>query len=163
MTPRLEKLYAAMQASGLDAVALNPGPTLTYLTDLSFHLMERPVVMFFAPGKEPALVLPELVVVVETLKLPLEPPPKNPPKKPPNPPPQPPEPPITIGCPPPAATTGACGSGGSGIGIGTMANSSCGGITRCATGVGVGVGRGGMTRRAGRSLIDRTGCALTDL
>jgi Xaa-Pro dipeptidase len=60
MTPRLEKLYAAMQSSGLDAVALNPGPTLTYLTGLNFHLMERPVVMFFAAGHEPALVLPEL-------------------------------------------------------------------------------------------------------
>ncbi len=60
MTPRLEKLYAAMQKSGLDALALNPGPTLAYLTGLSFHLMERPVVMFFTPGKDPALVLPEL-------------------------------------------------------------------------------------------------------
>jgi Xaa-Pro dipeptidase len=60
MTPRLEKLYAAMQAAGLDAVALNPGPTLTYLTGLAFHLMERPVVMFFVPGQNPALVLPEL-------------------------------------------------------------------------------------------------------
>ncbi len=58
--PRFEKLYAAMQSSELDAVALNPGPTLTYLTGLSFHLMERPVVMFFAPGFFPALVLPEL-------------------------------------------------------------------------------------------------------
>lgn len=65
MTPRLEKLYAAMQAAGLDAVALNPGPTLTYLTGLTFHLMERPVVMLLTPGTDPALVLPEL----EMLKL----------------------------------------------------------------------------------------------
>jgi Xaa-Pro dipeptidase len=41
-------------------MALNPGPTLTYLTGLNFHLMERPVVMFFVPGQDPALVLPEL-------------------------------------------------------------------------------------------------------
>src|SRR5512133_3280947 len=58
--PRLEQLYKAMAASGLDAVAVNPGPTLAYLTGLSFHLMERPVVMFFAPGQSPAFILPEL-------------------------------------------------------------------------------------------------------
>jgi len=58
--PRLEKLYAAMTDAGLEALAVNPGPTLSYLTGLSFHLMERPVVMFLSPGKEPALVLPEL-------------------------------------------------------------------------------------------------------
>ncbi len=64
-TPRLEKLYAALQKAGLDAVALNPGQTLTYLTGLHFHLMERPVVILFAPGRSPAVILPEL----EKLKL----------------------------------------------------------------------------------------------
>ncbi|MCX6078177.1 MAG: aminopeptidase P family protein [Chloroflexi bacterium] len=58
--PRLEKLYNAMAASGLEAVAINPGPTLAYITGLSFHLMERPVVMFLTPGKDPAIILPEL-------------------------------------------------------------------------------------------------------
>jgi len=62
---RLERLYAALEAIGLDAVALNPGPSLTYLTGLHFHLMERPVVMLFAPGQDPAIILPQL----ETLKL----------------------------------------------------------------------------------------------
>lgn len=62
---RLEKLYHALAASQLDAIAINPGPTLAYLTGLSFHLMERPVLMFFAPGKNPAIILPEL----ETPKL----------------------------------------------------------------------------------------------
>ena len=62
---RLEKLYNAMAAAKMDSVAINPGPTLTYLTGLSFHLMERPVVMFFAPGQSPAFILPEL----ETPKL----------------------------------------------------------------------------------------------
>jgi Xaa-Pro dipeptidase len=57
---RIEKLYTAMTAAGLEALAVNPGPSLSYLTGLSFHLMERPVVMFFSPGKDPALVLPEL-------------------------------------------------------------------------------------------------------
>jgi Xaa-Pro aminopeptidase len=49
----------------LDALALNPGPTLTYLTGLQFHLMERPVTALFAPGKPPTIVLPEL----ETAKI----------------------------------------------------------------------------------------------
>lgn len=57
---RLDKLSASLRASGLDAVALNPGPTLTYLTDLRFHLMERPVVLLVAPGKAPVIILPEL-------------------------------------------------------------------------------------------------------
>ncbi len=57
---RFEKLNAFLQNSDLDAVILNPGPTLTYLTGLRFHLMERPVVLMFAKGQDPAIVLPEL-------------------------------------------------------------------------------------------------------
>ncbi len=60
MTSRFEKLAASLRTSNLDAVVLNPGPTLTHLTGLHFHLMERPVVLLFAPGKTPAIVLPEL-------------------------------------------------------------------------------------------------------
>ena len=60
MTPRMEKLFAELKGAGLDAVAINPGPTLTYLSGLRFHLMERPVVMFLAAGRNPAIVLPEL-------------------------------------------------------------------------------------------------------
>jgi Xaa-Pro aminopeptidase len=41
-------------------VILNPGPTLTHLTGLRFHLMERPVVLLFAKDQVPAIVLPEL-------------------------------------------------------------------------------------------------------
>ena len=58
--PRFDKLNASLQTSELDAVILNPGPTLTYLTGLHFHLMERPVVLLFAQDQDPALVLPEL-------------------------------------------------------------------------------------------------------
>jgi Xaa-Pro dipeptidase len=66
--PRFEQLNASLRtvrqaqddASGLDAVILNPGPTLTYLTGLHFHLMERPVVLLFAKDQDPAIVLPEL-------------------------------------------------------------------------------------------------------
>jgi len=57
---RLEKFKTAIDNGGLQAVALNPGPTLTYLTGVAFHLMERPVVLLVAPGADPALVLPEL-------------------------------------------------------------------------------------------------------
>src|SRR5687768_11582575 len=57
---RLDKLNASLRTSGLDAVILNPGPTLTHLTGLHFHLMERPVVLMFAKDQEPAIVLPEL-------------------------------------------------------------------------------------------------------
>jgi Xaa-Pro dipeptidase len=57
---RLNALTASLLNSKLDAVILNPGPTLTYLTGVQFHLMERPVVLFIVPGKDPVLVLPEL-------------------------------------------------------------------------------------------------------
>lgn len=57
---RLDQLNASLQASGLDAVILNPGPTLTHLTGLHFHLMERPVILMFAKDQDPAIVLPEL-------------------------------------------------------------------------------------------------------
>lgn len=60
MAARLNRLYAELNNAGLHAVALNPGSSLTYLSGLHFHLMERPVVMFFAPGRNPAIVLPEL-------------------------------------------------------------------------------------------------------
>lgn len=61
---RFERLYRGFQAAdpkdALDAIALNPSPTLTYLTGLNFHLMERPTVLLAIPGQAPALVMPEL-------------------------------------------------------------------------------------------------------
>lgn len=57
---RLKRLYEYIVKENLAAVAVNAGPTLTYLTGLHFHLMERPVVIVFVPGKEPTIVLPEL-------------------------------------------------------------------------------------------------------
>jgi len=42
----------------LDAVALIPGPSLQYLTGQDFHLMERPLVTFFVPGRNPVAVVP---------------------------------------------------------------------------------------------------------
>lgn len=57
---RIEQLIANFSAADLDAIALLPGPSLYYLTGLSFHLMERPVVMLIPPDDRPTLVLPEL-------------------------------------------------------------------------------------------------------
>lgn len=57
---RLDKLIVSLTAGKLDAVILNPGATLKYLTGIDFHLMERPVVLFVTTNQEPVLVLPEL-------------------------------------------------------------------------------------------------------
>ena len=57
---RQAHLTKALEQHDLDALVLNPGPTLVYLTGLHFHLMERPVTALFTPGKSPTLVLPEL-------------------------------------------------------------------------------------------------------
>jgi Xaa-Pro dipeptidase len=57
---RLEQLHTALAQAGLDAVVLNPGPTLTYLTGLHFHLSERPVLLLVAKDNVPVIVLPEL-------------------------------------------------------------------------------------------------------
>lgn len=57
---RQERLVAKLKASNLQALALNPGPSLTYFTGLQFHLMERPVVAIFPARGQPALVIPEL-------------------------------------------------------------------------------------------------------
>lgn len=62
---RQARLAEAFTKSGFDCVALNPGPSLMYLTGLNFHLMERPVIAVFLPAEAPVLVLPRL----ETLKL----------------------------------------------------------------------------------------------
>lgn len=60
---RISRLSQPMQAAGLDALVLNPGPSMVYLTGLHFHLSERPYVMIVCPGKEPVLILPELELI----------------------------------------------------------------------------------------------------
>ena len=57
---RMEKLVAFLEKSDLDGLALNPGPSLVYLTGLHFHLMERPVVLLVLKSGASAIVLPEL-------------------------------------------------------------------------------------------------------
>ncbi|GAB4496077.1 MAG: aminopeptidase P family protein [Anaerolineales bacterium] len=57
---RQARLATALQLANLNALALNPGPSLTYLTGLNFHLMERPVVALFQPHQPLILILPNL-------------------------------------------------------------------------------------------------------
>jgi len=57
---RYQRLQDLLRDSELDALVLNPGPDLSYLTGLDFHLMERPVVALFLPDQQPVLILPEL-------------------------------------------------------------------------------------------------------
>ena len=60
---RLSRLEQVMASADMDALVLNPGPTLTYLTGLHFHLMERPTLLICKRGEQPHLILPELEAV----------------------------------------------------------------------------------------------------
>ena len=60
ITNRIEKTQLALQMSKLDALVLNPGPSLVYTSGLHFHLMERPVVIIYAKYQQPVIILPEL-------------------------------------------------------------------------------------------------------
>jgi Xaa-Pro dipeptidase len=62
---RHQKLAGALSEHNLNAIVLNPGPSLPYFTGLGFHLSERPVVVIFGIDQAPIMVLPEL----EALKL----------------------------------------------------------------------------------------------
>ena len=57
---RFERLDKAIQKTEFGGIVLNAGPSLSYLTGLNFHLMERPVVLIYISGREPVLVLPRL-------------------------------------------------------------------------------------------------------
>lgn len=60
---RCQRLVEHMRAQNLDAVALVPGPNLVYITGLSFHLSERPIVALFTADGRPAIILPKLEAV----------------------------------------------------------------------------------------------------
>jgi Xaa-Pro dipeptidase len=66
ISSRLSKLSESLRASGLEALALNAGPSLVYLTGLHFHLSERPVVALFTADHEPVIILPELEMLKVT-------------------------------------------------------------------------------------------------
>jgi Xaa-Pro dipeptidase len=63
MPSRIQRLVEQMGVSGIDCVALVPGPNMVYLTDLDFHLSERPVIAFFPTSGQPALLVPTLEAV----------------------------------------------------------------------------------------------------
>ena len=56
---RQQKLSACLQQFGIDALVLNPGSSIKYLTGLDFHLMERPVIGVFTADAPPRIILPE--------------------------------------------------------------------------------------------------------
>lgn len=60
MGKRIKVLANQLEPNGLDWVALNPGPSLRYLTGLNFHLMERPVVVLVSSSGQVKLIMPEL-------------------------------------------------------------------------------------------------------
>jgi Xaa-Pro dipeptidase len=69
---RLHRLQELLKTADLDAVAINPGPTLIYLTGMNFHLMERPVVLLVKTDTDPVIILPGLESIkVENCALPL--------------------------------------------------------------------------------------------
>ena len=57
---RLQGLYREMDLQGIDVLALVPGANLTYLSELSFHLGDRPTMALFRPERPTALILPAL-------------------------------------------------------------------------------------------------------
>jgi Xaa-Pro dipeptidase len=67
---RLDKLQQKLRESGYDAAAIVPGPTLTYLIGISFHLSKRPLVLFIPASGEPSLIIPLLEVPRVQDKLP---------------------------------------------------------------------------------------------
>ncbi len=57
---RYSCLTELMKIHGFEIAVINPGPTLTYLTGLHFHLMERPTLLICRAKNKPLLILPEL-------------------------------------------------------------------------------------------------------
>lgn len=69
MNRRIEALASQLAHRELDWMVLNPGPSLRYLTGLSFHLMERPVVVLVGSSGQVKVILPELELAkVESLR-----------------------------------------------------------------------------------------------
>jgi Xaa-Pro dipeptidase len=62
MNNRFARLLDLMKSENFGFAVINPGFTFKYLTQLEFHLMERPVVLFVKADGKNALVLPELEV-----------------------------------------------------------------------------------------------------
>src|SRR5436309_3200815 len=59
-TQRLERTRGQLEANGLDALALVPGPNMVYLTGLQLHLSERPSVFIIAGDRRMGIIAPAL-------------------------------------------------------------------------------------------------------
>lgn len=57
---RIARLRRLLREGSWSAAALMPGPNLHYLTGLSFHLMERPVLGLFPVEGRPRMIVPRL-------------------------------------------------------------------------------------------------------
>lgn len=57
---RLQTLEHIAAQAQVDAIALIPGANLQYVTGIDFHLMERPLVAVFVPGRDAVAVVPVL-------------------------------------------------------------------------------------------------------
>lgn len=57
---RIKNLVNLLQAQDLAAMAINPSPSLTYLTGLHLHLMERPSVLIITQDGKATMILPRL-------------------------------------------------------------------------------------------------------
>lgn len=55
---RMNRLREILRGEGLDAFAVIPGFTMLYLTGISFHLMERPIVLLIMPDEPATFVVP---------------------------------------------------------------------------------------------------------
>jgi Xaa-Pro dipeptidase len=55
---RLKTLQARLDRYGFDCVAILPGASMQYFTELNFHLMERPIIAFFSQEGPPTLLAP---------------------------------------------------------------------------------------------------------
>jgi Xaa-Pro dipeptidase len=69
----LKNAQQLMAEKGFHALALLPGPSLYYLTGLSFHLLERPIICIIPLKEPPLFIVPELErTKVEACELELE-------------------------------------------------------------------------------------------
>lgn len=57
---RQQRLRQIMKKHQLTILAITPGSTLTYLTGLQLHLLERPILMLFPSQGTPSIILPTL-------------------------------------------------------------------------------------------------------
>lgn len=59
-TERMQRLVSLLKKYKFTGLALNPGPSMKYLTGLDFHLMERPTIFLVTAVGSSAMILPGL-------------------------------------------------------------------------------------------------------